>query len=126
MGKTQPYFTWKGKDSTPPTNAEMAASSFVLAEEAARLEQQARLDFQASAPGSVECNKAAYDMARYISDQRHWRDYARYYRHEVALELDQARARDVKRAAEAARMAAQEILEWPRVSDAEPPEPGSD
>jgi hypothetical protein len=129
MGNVHPYFSWRGKDSTPPTNAEMVASSIALAEEAAHLEREARQRWSSSMGGSKACSEAAADLARAQSDQRHWRGYAEYYREQLAIEMDAVRARDVARAAAQARQAAREILEMPPVASAEPPyerEPGSD
>jgi hypothetical protein len=115
MGNVRPFFSWQGKDSTPPTNAEMVASSIALAEEAARLERDGLQRYRSAMGGSKACSDAASDVARARSDQRHWRGYAEYYRQQVAIELDTARARDVARAAEAARQAAMEIAAMPAI-----------
>lgn len=109
MGNVHPYFSWKGKDSTLPTNAEMVASSVALAEDAARMEQAAQRRWDSSMGGSKDCMDAARDIARYRSDQRHWRGYVEYYREQLAIELTTARVRDIARAAEQARQAAVEI-----------------
>lgn len=113
MGNVHPYFSWRGQDSTPPTNAEMVASSLALAEDAARLEAEAQRRWEGSMGGSKACMDAAFDIARHRSDQRHWRGYAQYYREQVAIELNTARARDIARVAEQARQEAIEIAAMP-------------
>lgn len=114
MGHAQPYFTWQGKDSTPPTNAEMVASSIALAEAAARAQQEAQAAYDRSAPGSLDCARASSALSQAVSDQHHWRDYAQYYRDQLALELGAVRARDVARAAaESRRQAELELVKLP-------------
>lgn len=129
MGNVHPYFSWRGTDSTPPTNAEMVASSIALAEEAAHLERDGLQRYRSAMGGTKACSDAAADVARARSDQRHWRGYAEYYREQLAIEMDAARARDVAKAAERARQAARDIVSMPPVASAVPPyerEPGSD
>jgi hypothetical protein len=81
---TNPWATWRGKSTVHPTNAECLQSCIANAEAAARLEQRARVMYERSGPGSKELAESVYELAQRKAEQRHWREYADWYRKQVA------------------------------------------
>jgi hypothetical protein len=98
MGKTNTSFTWLGQHGVPPTQAEMVASQIALAEEAARLERVWRDRFDNTTGGTPECAEAHDMVAKYRSDQRHFRRAANWHREQHLLEQREKNAAEARAA----------------------------
>ena len=81
--------TWQGKETPEPTDEECVQSCVDNAEEAARREAMLRDRLERMAPGDPRINGSGNEVgirqqiAAAVSDQAHWREYARWYREQL-------------------------------------------
>jgi hypothetical protein len=85
MGVKNYGASWRhvSKDWPAPSEQEMLDSCIQNAEESARLEAQARVDYERAEPGSEACLKAHAAITRHKHDQAHWRDRANWWRSQL-------------------------------------------
>jgi hypothetical protein len=91
MGKpnpTNPWFTWKGMTAWPsPTEVQCLQSCIGNAEEAAWNEKIAQARYDRSVAGTEDCRKAREQILRYQAEQKHWREYAEWYRRRTVIDV---------------------------------------
>lgn len=81
--------TWRGKETPEPTDEECVQSCIDNAEEAAHLESRLLEMYQRLPPGDPRINGTANEVGirqqiiAAKSDQKHWREYAAWYREQV-------------------------------------------
>lgn len=92
MSWSATWRTWQGKETPEPSNADCVRACIGNAEEAARREARLRDMYERLDPGDPRIRGTDKEqgllqqIAAAKSDQRHWREYANWYRDEAKKE----------------------------------------